>query len=132
MVFLTPLDYIDERATQGCWDGLGRSVALQRISIRLGLIDWVQQSVHWLNLPQLEVPFCGDDWGCPMWRRLSADSPRPRWTRQAGLIREHRRYDKRANYGQALQLIRNQLGSKFSIEEEPEKLERWSCTWTVQ
>ena len=28
--------------------------------------------------------------------------------------------------------MRNQLGPNLSIEEEPEKLERWFCTWAVQ
>ena len=28
--------------------------------------------------------------------------------------------------------MRNQLGPNLSIEEKPEKLERWSCTWAVQ
>ena len=63
MVLMCYLCYIGESSTRGSWGKCPCSVALQRISLSFGVIRWLQQRVHRLKLPQLQVPFCGDYWG---------------------------------------------------------------------
>ena len=67
MALMCYLSYIGESSTRGSWGKCPCSVTLQRISLSFGVIRWLQQRVHRLKLPQLQVPFCGDYWGCPMW-----------------------------------------------------------------
>ena len=92
MVLMCYLSYIGELSTRGSWGKRPCAVALQRISLSFGVICWLQQRVHRPKLPQLQVPFCGDYWGCPMWRFLSGPGLRPsqaRQARQAGATRIH-------------------------------------------